>query len=738
MNKRTFYKVTSERDELGQLFDYDEQKFRQGYVSDINTANQTQLAAKLVFSSHSLEKSLSNDGFETGHGFRTAQLLISMLKIYKDKNYDQKHLAYVNTLSALKAFYDRHAGTKYVSEIEEIFDDLSSEVKECESKIGGSDEILLKDKKNNSKKNFKDLAEGRFAVRTYSKKPVNKKDIEEAIAIATKTPTVCNRQSIHVHAIYKKEIIEKVLEVQGGIAYYDTPPVLLLITADDNGYVGANERNQGFIDGGLFAMSVLYALEYKKLAACPLHAMFTEIPEMTIRGMLGLPDSEKLITFISVGHFNEKNQVCKSFRYPTSHILFEKNEIHDYSIEIINNQTVENEIHSSFVHKFRKKIRPRTRIKSALRIIKHKTRVRTRIRKVMSGAARMKDSRKYRNADGAILTLTGYYNYGNIIQRYALQEFLRQSGLNFVSYWHEQLIAPNTHPERLRYTKQFVDKWIVRKQFDPGDNFPAYIVGSDQVWRNWGYLNEKDDLGYYFLNFTQNKPTKRIAYAASLGQNSLTEAMVSDDFIKYVEPLIQKFDGVSMREKSGAEAVRKAWGIKAAQVIDPTMLLTSKDYDHLIKESPYTLTATEPIFTYVLIDNEEKTRILEEIKKATNLKANGLYLENPDTLPPIEQWLKGFRDAELVVTDSFHGMVFSIINNTPFVVLESEAGGVARIISLLSQLGLEDRLVRAGTGDKYSFSAHKPINWTRVNKRLSVLRQESGNWLLDILKERDS
>lgn len=732
---RIFYRSSNDKDELEQLYDYDEQKFRKSYVSDIGTANQNQLAAKLVFSAHSLEKSLSNDNFEIGHGLRTAQLLVDILKTYKSKNYDQDHLAYTSTLSVLSAFYKRHKETKFAEEIDSILDTMLPEIENCKSTIGGSDEVFFKDKKDNDKKNFKELAEGRFAVRSYSDEPVSKKDIEEAIAIAMKTPTVCNRQSLRVHVMYKKEVIEKVLEVQGGIAYYDTPPVLLLITADDNGYVGVNERNQGFVDGGLFAMSVLYALEYKKLAACPCHAMFTEIPEKTIRGMLDLADSEKLITFISVGHFNEKNSVCKSFRYPVDYILSEKDEIHDFIIEeteptdglqIENNDTL-------FI-KIRRKLRLRTRMKNALRRVKHATRIRTRVRQLIGRIRSSRERQKYKNVDGAILTLTGYFNYGNIIQRFALQEFLRQQGRMFVSYWHPPLGTEDSDSYRLRNTTEFVEEHIVRKSFDPKDNFPTYIVGSDQVWRNWSYESETTELGYYFLDFTKNLKTKRIAYAASIGQDTVRDALISKEFVEYAKPLVKKFDAISMRESSGVESLQDTWGVKAQQVLDPTMLLTADDYNRLIQDSLYKLNPIKPVFCYILIVNDEKTKVIERIAHDIKKEVDKFYLDQLKVLPPVEQWLKGFRDAELVITDSFHGMVFSIINNTPFVVLESGPGGVSRITSLLHQLGLEDRFITANEANTFDMTMLKPIDWERVNKKLIELRAASSSWLLNALK----
>lgn len=722
------------KDELSRLYDRDESRFRNHYASDIHSASQTQLAAKLVFSTHSLEKSLSNDNFEIGHGFHVAYLLTEMLNVYSAKGYDKSHLAYINTLSTLKVFYNLHKETEYVEKIETILGDMLPVIEGCTSHMGGASSISRKQKKDNNSKNFKELAEGRYAIRTYSDKPVDKKDIEEVVSIATKTPTVCNRQGVRVYAMYEKDVIEKVLKVQGGIEFYDTPPVLLLITADDSFYVGPNERNQGFIDGGLFAMSMLYSLEYKGLAACPLHAMLDEAGEYAIRGMLDIPESEKLITFMSTGHFNENNSVCKSFRYPVEHILSEKNEIYEYRIEEVLDKSDHNK-EVSLLDKARRRLRIRTRIKNTLKKIKHKTRIRTRVRNGIAALRYRKLWRQYTKADGVILTLSGYYNYGNMVQRYALQYFLQKNGYNFVSYT-KNMPAASEEDDRLQYTRSFVERNIWQKQYDDRDKFKTYIVGSDQVWRKWGVDDIFDELGYFFLDFTKDREVKRIAYATSIGQDSLESADYTKEFIPHAKGLVSKFDYVSMRELSGVDIVKKEWGVDAQHVIDPTLLLEAEDYIKIIDAAPYDLGSHDSLFTYVILVSDQKDVMIKKIADTMGLSENGIYLEDDKVLPSVEEWLKGIRDSQLVVTDSFHGMVFSIIFNTPFIVLESGTGGAARVTTLLGKLGLLDRYVTSDKIATFDISRVNPIDWNIVNNRLTELRSQSAKWLLDAVRSK--
>jgi glycosyltransferase involved in cell wall biosynthesis/nucleoside-diphosphate-sugar epimerase len=384
-------------------------------------------------------------------------------------------------------------------------------------------------------------------------------------------------------------------------------------------------------------------------------------------------------------------------------------------------------------------LRLRTRLRQLLHIpqqVKRMLRFRTRLKVLREVVHYKSEWRKFKRLDGAILTLNGYFNYGNILQRYALQEYLRQKGHNFTSYENSPTNVVWDNPERFNYTLEFVERNIPRKIYDERDKFSTYIVGSDQVWRNWGYLDEKKDLGYFFLDFVKDQNVRRIAYAASTGKDTIEGASISPEFVRYAQPLVEKFDAIFMRESSGINVVRDTWGVKSRQVVDPTMLLTADDYTRLIEKSPYNLKSTKPIFTYILATDKTKSKLVKKIAKEAIKEVDGFYLDQLNELPPVEQWLKGFRDAELVVTDSFHGAVFSIINNTPFIVVENEVGGVARIKSLLEDFGLTDRLVPAGAEADFDLSNLRPLDWESVNNKLKVLRDISGFWLLGSLRQR--
>ncbi len=377
-----------------------------------------------------------------------------------------------------------------------------------------------------------------------------------------------------------------------------------------------------------------------------------------------------------------------------------------------------------------------------------------------------------KRVDGAILTLTGYFNYGNVLQRYALQEFLRQNGYNFVSYvdpysaprdmyrvgkriklktplravkrflnyqkpyWHIPSYGM-LYPEARGWENiiNFVNKNIWIKSFNLNDNYKNYIVGSDQVWRNW--WNDREILGYYFFNFLKGRKANLVSYAASFGKDKIDEVMSHDD-AEYIKPYIEEFNAISVREKSGIKMIKEAWDVDdVLEVVDPTLLLDESNYSKLIDQSDVKYEKIQPIFTYVLGETSEINELIRKVQATrrqaiTKMRAHG-GAEN-DILPSVELWLKGFRDAELVITNSFHGMMFSILNNTDFIIIGREDGGLSRIKDFLSKYGLEGRFVNEGSLDAYDNSRLKLIDWENVNKKLKHDRKESGDWLLASLK----
>ena len=264
------------------------------------------------------------------------------------------------------------------------------------------------------------------------------------------------------------------------------------------------------------------------------------------------------------------------------------------------------------------------------------------------------------------------------------------------------------------------------------DDYDAYIVGSDQVWRP-AYNN----IANTFLDFTSEWDVKRIAYAASFGTDQWE---FSNEQTEICRSLIARFQAVSVRESSGISLCQEYLQRDALHVLDPTMLLKRTDYESLISDA-YVTPIKGQIFVHILDKDEDKTILIGKIEKLKNWESfsvncavdeHEVYVPIEFRIqPPVEQWLLGFRKAEFVVTDSFHATVFSIIFNKPFIVYANEKRGLARFVSLLEMFGLEHRIIT--NSNQFTEALLAPIDFNYANQRMESLRETSLNFLYNHL-----
>lgn len=352
----------------------------------------------------------------------------------------------------------------------------------------------------------------------------------------------------------------------------------------------------------------------------------------------------------------------------------------------------------------------------------------------------------------AIITLPLHTNYGGILQAYALQTVLQRMGHDVqhlqpkVEYlplhpawqmpfvWVKRLIRKCflgewklpifEHPHRWmrRYTDVFIHQHIVMRSLldeewnaSLAKDYDVFIVGSDQVWRPCYAL----PIERYFLSFLDDTCSNpRIAYAASFGTENCE---FSANQILDCSKLLQKFSFVSVREQSGVEICKQLFGVRASHLLDPTLLLSKDDYLKLIQNQK---PSKGNLMVYVLDETPDIRLFISQIAASEKLVPfNANYsLGNRLGIPqlPIDNWLRGFVDAKLIITDSFHACVFAIIFNKPFICLGNDERGMTRFHSLLDLFGLQHCLLN----EKQLFEIPK-INWGEVNMKLNQLHKES-------------
>ena len=299
-------------------------RYRKYYSRPSGTAAE-QIQARLIFHTHQIEKGLSHTQFRYGFGKNTLKEEAQYLKAYMRAvpNY-RNTMPYQSAIAALHEYYERHEPEhkEAVEYAQSLFPaEVWKEVVEGAYSNGGSLVITANSKQNNRSATFSQIVDSRHSIREYANQPVTLDELMPALQMAVRTPSVCNRQPVRVHVVTDPVQIKQALKVQGGFNGYPMPPMLLLITADCRDFLNSMERNEGFTDAGLFAMSLMYALEAEGLAACPLNTMFNRAMEETTRSILSIPDYENLALYISVGHFPESVKTCVSERHEVTDII---------------------------------------------------------------------------------------------------------------------------------------------------------------------------------------------------------------------------------------------------------------------------------------------------------------------------------------------------------------------------------------------------------------------------------
>lgn len=364
----------------------------------------------------------------------------------------------------------------------------------------------------------------------------------------------------------------------------------------------------------------------------------------------------------------------------------------------------------------------------------------------------------------AILTQPLGHNYGGIIQNYALQKVLKDlgnepitidrrgnrsisflrsflsqvKGFIYKNMLNKNMLTAADYHRTMKNNHQFLAKHIQRSpKIDSQEQlinyfqtqaFDAVIVGSDQTWRP----KYSPDIYNFYLDFLEdNASIKKLAYASSFGT---ADWEYTEEETKICRKLAQQFDAISVREDAGVDLCREKLGVEAVHLLDPTLLLTAEDYSQLINRPK----ENKGLFTYVLDQSVEKQNYIQRVADVLGLKQYTNQAIKFDPLvkrkitdyiiPPLEGWLQGFRDAHFVVTDSFHGTVFSIIFNKPFIALVNKERGASRFESILGKLGLEHRLVY-DVNELDKNLLNDPIDYAQVNQQLNELKTTSLSFL---------
>lgn len=369
-----------------------------------------------------------------------------------------------------------------------------------------------------------------------------------------------------------------------------------------------------------------------------------------------------------------------------------------------------------------------------------------------------------------IITLTGCHNYGNRLQNYALQHFLENMNItahtildeselsNFPFSWSgifkryglkgliktilKLIINHKNYRNSLSndlkrhkafqvFNRRYIHFSDVTAYYDEipisvATMYDFFVVGSDQVWNPYFKCT-----GLEFLTFAPKE--KRLAYAASFGISTLPSE-VHDQFKVWLNDLAV----ISVREHTGANIVYEVTGRKAEVLPDPTLLLTASEWKQIARK-PVWYKDEEYILLYFLGSIPDEASVaIEKIANKNNLKIINVldrgnlqyYCSGPD------EFIYLVEHARLIYTDSFHGTVFSILMQVPFVICDRVSVGepsmISRIDTLLDTFSLQER--KGTKENEYQLNNVFNINFTSCEEILSAGRARAKSFLTASLK----
>lgn len=374
-----------------------------------------------------------------------------------------------------------------------------------------------------------------------------------------------------------------------------------------------------------------------------------------------------------------------------------------------------------------------------------------------------------RNRKVGILTFHASYNCGSMLQTYAMQTYLDKLGYDceiidfstkeqkklyslytkkrtlkylirdFIFYCHHNRIENNFKQYELFKTDVFhLSKTSAETKEDICiDEYNCIIAGSDQIWNIT--IDDFDDV--YFLPWDE---IKKIAYAPSFGAKNPAE--YSDCIEKYID-LMNKFDYLSVREKNGQKWIRELTGRDVPVVLDPTLLIEKEDYASIVSDE--LSLPEEYIFFYCPSYSISINKMVKKISKKYNLpviafNSKPYYLRGMNfdgfKLPDFEDpkaYLQLMKNAEMVITTSFHGTVFSTIYRKKFWVIKNGGmyGNDDRVMTLLSDLAITDRLIELPFDEEFNYM--KSVDYSEYEKRLEKLKNKSQTYLKLALENCD-
>jgi len=291
------------------------------YSSVVKDNSSEKLISKIIADYHVIEKGLTMPETRLGFG---KDRMIQLMKYCEKyiKHYGNKGNQIIHAVNVINEYKEFHGKLNYTLD-KDIIDKIENLQKLSSNLTSSSQKHFLQESYYaNIDSRFEKFSKSRLSVRNYSDKNIEIGEIEKAVDLAKQCPSSCNRQTVRANVYTDKKLISKILQIQGGNrGFGHLANKLIILTSDLSYWHGVSERNGPYVDGGIFAMNLLYALHSLKIASCPLNCNLSPGKEKALRKICNIPDSEVFIVMISCGYVPDEFKVPYSKRYEVEDIL---------------------------------------------------------------------------------------------------------------------------------------------------------------------------------------------------------------------------------------------------------------------------------------------------------------------------------------------------------------------------------------------------------------------------------
>ena len=298
---------------------YDENLFLR-HSNILSQDTQSKHIGKLVLVYHVIEKGLTMPDMKPGFGKDKMELLVDECIEYQ-KKYDTHNTQFLHALGVIAEYKRVHNENKFKldKELEIKIDSLLRHLKNIPyaEQIKTTKDVYF----GSQNAPFDKFSKSRHSVRNFEG-IVEPGKINKAIELAQNAPSACNRQPTRIHIIENKELIVKILDIQkGSRGFGHLADKLLVVTANLSGYQSAEERNCAYVDGGMYAMNLLYALHFNLVASCSLNWCRSPYDDLKMRELINIPESEVIILLIACGNLPVEFKLANSIRNPYDEII---------------------------------------------------------------------------------------------------------------------------------------------------------------------------------------------------------------------------------------------------------------------------------------------------------------------------------------------------------------------------------------------------------------------------------